>query len=292
MSFSGNSFKIISVVLLLGLVGTGIYTMKLYNDKQETEATLKQEKQIVLNNLSEMSDRFDAAIEENDSISNNLIETKAKVTKLMNALKESQNSVSNLLAYKNQFLELKDEIEKVLTENKRLKIENTQLSEALDVTKVQLADRIEFTDSLMIQNVELATIVKDASGLQAAALNGFGVIERRSGKLKATDKARRADKLRVCFTVVQNKMADSGDQELFVQVIDPKNNVLGLNQQETFGTETLNYSLVSRFNYENKDLDICEFISPDSTGKFEAGTYTVSVFNEKEKVASSQFTLR
>ena len=282
----------IAVVLLLGLVGTGIYTMKLYNDKQETEATLKQEKQQVLDNLSEMSNLYDNAIQENDSISDNLVEAKAKVTKLMDALKESQASVSNLLAYKNQYFELQNEMEKVLTENKRLKIENTQLSDALDVTKVQLADRIEFTDSLMTQNVELATIVKDASGLQAAALNGFGVIERRSGKLKATDRARRADKLRICFTVVQNKMADSGDQELFVQVIDPKNNILGLNQQATFGNQILNYSLISRFNYENKDLDICEFVSPDSSGKFEKGTYTVSVFNEKEKVASSQFTLR
>ena len=292
MSSNRSTFKIIAVFLLLALVGTSIYALKLFNDKQETEATLTSEKQAVLDNLSEMSDRYDAAIEDNDSLNVNLIEAKAKVTKLMTALKASQNSVSNLMAYKNQLLQLQDEMEKVLTENKRLKIENTQLSNALDVTKVQLSDRIEFSDSLITQNVELSTIVKDASGIQAAALNGFGVIVRRSGKLKATDRARRADQLRICFTVVQNKMADSGDQELFVQVIDPKNNVLGLNQQTTLENQILNYSLVSRFNYENKDLDICEFVSPDRSGKFEKGTYTVSVFNKNEKVASSQFSLR
>jgi hypothetical protein len=42
-----------------------------------------------------------------------------------------------------------------------------------------------------------------------------------------TDKARRADMLKVSFTIAENQFAKSGDKTYYVQVIDSKNNVLG-----------------------------------------------------------------
>ena len=56
----------------------------------------------------------------------------------------------------------------------------------------------------------------------------MGVIERSSGKQIPTERARRSDKIKVCFTVAKNKLTEAGDKELYVQVIDPKNNVLGV----------------------------------------------------------------
>jgi hypothetical protein len=42
-----------------------------------------------------------------------------------------------------------------------------------------------------------------------------------------TDKARRADVLKISFTIAENQIAKSGDKVYYVQVIDSKNNVLG-----------------------------------------------------------------
>jgi len=66
--------------------------------------------------------------------------------------------------------------------------------------------------------------------LNTVGLKGFGVIERTSGKLIPTERASRVDKIRVCFTVAKNTLVQAGDEELYVQVIDPKNNTLGLNE--------------------------------------------------------------
>ena len=73
---------------------------------------------------------------------------------------------------------------------------------------------------------------------------------------------------------------------------DPKNNILGANQQVTFGEQTLNYSVISKFNYENGNLDICEFVSNNTDDDFEDGRYQVNVFNGNELVSSSEFTLK
>jgi len=96
----------------------------------------------------------------------------------------------------------------------------------------------------------------------------------------------------VCFTVAKNTLVQAGDEELYVQVIDPKNNTLGLNEQVTFGEKTLNYSMISKFNYENASLNICEFVASKGDSKFAKGRYVVNVFNAKDLVSSSEFTLR
>ena len=85
-------------------------------------------------------------------------------------------------------------------------------------------------------------------------------------------------------------MVGAGDKELYVQVLDPKNNVLGANEQIQFDDTVLNYSLISKFNYENRNLNICEFVAPNDD--FETGRYVVNVFNAKELISSSEFTLK
>ena len=189
-------------------------------------------------------------------------------------------------------MSLQEEMDVLLTENDRLKVENDYLATSLDSTQVQLAERTMFTDSLLVQNTELATVVSDAAALQTVGLLGMGVLERSSGKQVPMERAKRSDKIKVCFTVAKNMLTEAGDKELYVQVIDPLNNVLGTNDQVQFEDQVLNYSLISRFNYENRNLNICEYVSPLEDSKFEAGRYRINVFNDKELISSSEFVLK
>jgi hypothetical protein len=278
-------------ILLVLFLGTAFYASKLYSDKQETERVLVNEKQQVMNDLNNMAKQYDEAIAQNEVANQDLIEARERIQGLMDSLKISQNSVNSLWRYKKKYLALQEEMDELLAENDRLKVENELLATTLDSTQVQLEERTMFTDSLLVQNTELANVVEDAATLQTVGLKGMGVIERSSGKQIPTERARRSDKIKVCFTVAKNNLAEAGDKELYVQVIDPKNNVLGTNNQIQFDDQVLNYSLISRFNYENRNLNICEYISRGDD-KFEKGRYTVNVFNEKELISTSEFELR
>ena len=285
-----TGLKVAIGILLVLFVGTGIYTSKLYNDKKETEATLIKEKEQVMADLNTMSEQYDLLIGENEATNQDLVEARARIQGLMDSLKISQNSVASLWNYKKKFLALQEEMDELLTENEKLKLENSSLATSLDSTQMQLAERTMFTDSLLVQNTELATVVENASMLQTVGLNGFGVIVRSSGKLVPTERASRSDKLQVCYTVAKNTVVGAGDKELYVQVLDPSNTVLGANEQVQFGDNVINYSIVSKFNYENKNLNICEFITPND--KFAKGKYTVNVFNQKELISTSEFILK
>ena len=289
---SNTGLKVALGILIALFLGTGFYTSKLYNDKKENEAQLTKEKQMVMNDLSAMAAQYDEAISDNEVKNDQLLDAKERIQGLMDSLKTSKASVSSLWRYKQKFLNLQKEMDVLLAQNDELRVENSLLATTLDSTRVQLAERNVFTDSLLVQNTELATVVENASVLSAVGLKGFGVIERSSGKLIPTERATRSDKIRVCFTVAKNNLVAAGDQELYVQVIDPKNNVIGVNEQIQFGEESLNYSVVSKFNYEQRNLNVCEFVASKDKNGFEKGRYVVNVFNKKDLVSTSEFTLK
>ena len=283
--------KIALGILLALFLGTAFYTSKLYKEKQENEAVLTREKEQVMADLSAMAKQYDVAIADNEVTNEKLVEARERIQGLMDSLKISQNSVNSLWKYKKRYLKLQKEMDVILAENDQLKVENSLLAASLDSTNIQLAERTVFTDSLLVQNTQLAEVVENAAVLQTVKLKGDGVIERSSGKLIPTERAKRSDKLRICFTVAKNSLVGAGDKELFVQVLDPLNNVLGANEQITFDEgQVLNYSLISKFNYENRSLDICEYITPND--KFQKGRYTVNVFNQNQLVSSSEFTMK
>ena len=289
---SNKSLKVILGILVVLLLSTAFYTFKLYNDSAQTEQDLRDEKALVLKDLNNMAEQYDIAIGENQTANAKLVDARERIKGLIDSLKVSESSVQSLWRYKKKYMVLQEEMDGLLAENDSLKVENQLLATSLDSTKVQLEERTVFTDSLLAQNTELADIVENAAVLSTVNLSGFGVIVRSSGKLIPTERARRTDKIRVCYTITKNTLVLPGDKEFFIQVIDPKSNVIGLNQQIQFEEKTLNYSLVSKFNYENMNLDVCEFISAAGNEVFEKGRYVVNVFNQGELVSNSQFTLK
>lgn len=289
---SNTGLKVALGILIALFLGTGFYTSKLYNDKKENEAQLTKEKQMVMNDLSAMAAQYDSAIEDNEITNNKLVEARDRIGVLLDSLKTSQASLNTLWRYKKKYFALQKEMDGLLAENDSLRVENSLLATSLDSTRVELEERNIFTDSLLVQNTELANVVEDASVLSTVGLKGFGVIERSSGKLIPTERATRSDKIRVCFTVAKNSLVEAGDQELYVQVIDPSNNVMGVNEQIQFEEETLNYSVVSKFNYEQRNLNVCEFVASKGKEGFKKGRYVVNVFNKSDLVSTSEFTLK
>lgn len=282
--------KIIIGILATLFVGLAIFSGVLYSEKQENEQILTKEKNQVLADLNALSLQYDEVIADNKIVNDNLIDARERIDNLIDSLDKSQSTVKDLIGYKNLYIKLKKEKELLFEENERLRIENSSLTASLDSTSLQLYETKLFSDALLDQNKALTDVVKNAAYLQVLGLDAVGVIERSSGKLIPTERARRSDKLRVCLMVAKNDLVELGDKQLFVQVIDPKNNVLGLNKELVFNDDVLNYSLISTFNYENNNLDICEFLSSDE--KFETGNYTINVFNESTLLSSTTLTLK
>lgn len=289
---SNNSLKAIILLLSLLLIGSLFYIFKLTTDTKtlETEITSeKTEKENVLKDLEELKATYDAAIAENTSMSDELIDEREKVVRLMDDLKKSNGSVASLSKYKQQYEGLQAKMKTLMQEVEVLKKQNQELTTNLDSTKVVLEESKNYTKTLVGQNEELSKTVEKGAKLSVLNLKTAAYKLRSSGKEIETEKARKADVLKVSFTIAENSIAKTGDKTYYVQVIDSKNNVLGEKATENFGDKSLTYSFTTLVKYENKTVQV----SQDLKGKdFEKGTYFVNVFDKNELVSKTSFTLK
>lgn len=286
---SSSSLKAVIAVLAILLVGSLVYIFKVTSDADTVKTELKSsttEKESVMKDLQELKATYDAAISENTSMSDELIQERDKVVNLMNDLGKSKGDVSK---FKAQFFALQNNMKVLIAENEGLKKENTTLTTQRDSTVVVLGESKKYNEVLVGQNEELSKVVEKGSKLTVLNMKTSAYKLRSSGKQVETDKASRADVLKISFTIAENQIAKSGDKKYYVQVIDSKNNVLGDKKTENFGDKALTYSFTSNVKYENKTVQVTE----DLPGKdFAKGTYFVNVFDKDELVSKTSFTLK
>lgn len=289
----GNSaLKAIILVLSLLLFGSLFYIYKLTTKTEELETTVtsvKTEKEAVVAKLEDLKATYDAAIAENTTISDELIQEREKVVKLLKEVQSAKGNASAMAKYKQQYDGLQTKMKSLIKEVEVLKTENKALTTNLDSTKVVLEESKNYTKTLATQNEELAKTVDRASKLSVLNLKASAYKLKGSGKQVETDKASRADILKISFTIAENAVAKSGDKVYYVQVIDSKNNVLGERVNANFGDKSLTYSFTSTVKYENKTVEV----SQDLAGKdFEKGTFFVNVFDKGELISKTSFQLK
>ncbi|GGG04907.1 hypothetical protein GCM10011344_01600 [Dokdonia pacifica] len=288
---NNNGIKIITGILAVLLVVAGAFAVKLYNQEKDTKAELTKEKNLVIANLREMNDKYDVVIEENNLKDTELNEARDRIQALIDDINEKEVTITSLSRYRGEVFKLRKERDFLFAQNDSLRGSNRLLAMRVDSTSYELEVQRGVGDSLSLENDKLAERVEIGAALAANKLKAVGVIERSSGKLVENARARRVDKVRACFTVPQNRLAEAGDRVLYVQVVDPSNNILGANERVTFEEETITYSKVSKFYYENTALDICENIPPIGDS-FEAGVYKVNVYDQATLIAQTSFTLK
>lgn len=286
---NNSNLKAIIVILAILLVGSLGYMYKMSSDAKSTQSVLVSEKSAVMNDLKALKANYDIAIAENTSMSDELIAERDKVIKLIGDLEKSKGDVKSLAKYRDQFRVLEKKMASLMKEVAMLKQKNAELTVERDSTIVALGRAQTFNDTLVIQNENLAKAVEKGSAVSVMNLRTQAVKERSSGKQIVTDRARRADKLKVCFSLAANTLAKSGSRDYYIQIIDSKNNVLGEKKTETFGDMSLTYSFITTVPYENKSVDVCELISGSD---FEKGTYFVNIFDKGTLVSKTSFDLR
>ena len=208
---SNSNLKAIVIVLLLLLLGSLGYIFKMSTDAEIVRTELKTtltEKESVMKDLQELKATYDAAIAENTSMSEELIKERDKVVALMADLKKSNGDVSK---FKSQLTALQNNMKVLIAENDNLKKQNVTLTVQRDSTRVVLVESKKANEVLTSQNSELSKTVEKGSVLTVLNTKGAAFKVRSSGKQIETDKASRADILKVSFTTnvkYDNKTVD------------------------------------------------------------------------------------
>ncbi|WAC01247.1 hypothetical protein N7U66_14135 [Lacinutrix neustonica] len=308
-----NSLRLVLVPLTTVLLALGYYSYESFIAIEHYEKYLFHENELIAQELGDMILSYHDLEVENDAILNQLNITKTKIFKILDSIQYSKPDVDLVTSYKKQLLLLKEENKRILNlvkaldrENDFLKMEVNYVGTELEYYKSNVeknqttVSKYKYAvDSYKRRNLALRkdnrgmTVKLDkASKVLPSTISVSAVKRLRSNNIIVhTTSARRTKKLNICFTLPKNTLSVKGKQTFYLQVIDPNNNVVGDLGDISLGEATLIASKIVDIDYDNENMEHCEFIEYSYSDKFTPGLYYIGIYTAEGLVINTSFTL-
>jgi hypothetical protein len=286
----------ISIGVLLAIIA--VMAWMLINQKKEIliqdqdSGNMQKELQGQLDSLLAEHERVKVSYGElSNSLSqrDSIINVKAMEIKKLLGFKSELAVVKRKLAQLQQITQIyEQQIDSLFTVNRTLKAENEKIKVDYNLEQQKTNDLSKDKEALN-EKITGAAVLK-AYKIYATAYKSKGI-----DKEKETDKATRADKIKVCFTVSENKLVSSGYKRFFVRIARPDNVILTRGPAYTFQFlgQTMQFSAMETLNYEGDAADVCTSYDRPANGiELTKGRYVVNVFTEDREIGQTSFELK
>jgi cell division protein FtsB len=290
-SSNNNRAKILIGLLVVLLVSLAGYTYTLIQQNKETVLFLEADKAEVQKELEALVVSYNEILQDNKLKDKDLIAARDRIIVLLDSVKDYKANLSIITRYKAQVRGLKNERTQLFKRADSLLVVTQRLAIEKDSTTAVLVKTIKVVDSVTTANTQLFNSLEKGALIGISNLDATAIIVRKGGKIKETKRASRADKIRVCYTIAPNTLAQAGDRVLYVQVINPDNNIIGDKSNITFGQDLLTYSKSESVFYENQALDVCAIIGTTGQDVLK-GLYTINIFDAQRQIGSTTLMLK
>ena len=173
------------------------------------------------------------------------------------------------------------QMDSLYTVNRELKEENERIREEYQAEKRQ-------NTNLTRQKEELADKVNQASTLKIYNLSANAVRFKGGSKETETDRANRAERIKIDFTLAQNDLVQSGTKLFYVRIADPSKAVIskGMGDEYAFESngETLQFTEKVRVNYDGRETDVRAYYIKPSNIEMAPGLYFIDVYEQGGKL--------
>ncbi len=273
-------------VIGLLLVTNGFTIWLLLNKKTEiVEQKIITEKIIierdnVKNDLLALKTDFESLKTNNTSMQKDIEEKKARIEELIKEAEKHKGDAYIIAKLRKETETLRDIMRGyVHTIDSLNTLNQTLVAEKKTVLK-QLDEEKEKENTLVKEKEELKTTIAKGSILTCFNVSAKAVLYKRGGKKEIeTSKARKTEKIKVSFSLGENKIAKAGEKTVYVRISTPDGKEMAKSYDEgnrfTFnksngyfaGKETLNYA-----NTEISGVTYCE-----GQGEFVPGNYIIEI---------------
>ncbi len=308
-----NGALLAALILMTGLAGVSSYLYFTTKEKSDTQEVTIAERVEELSNtrvkLDSISTALDAKIAEVQKLGGNvdeLLKVKADLERDKDALRRgnsaTQSSAKAMIAkydlkikeYEAYLMEKDTMIVNLQRENGILVTSNQTLNQENTSVKTERQLARDSVATFAAQNQELATKVTRASALKAQNVKIFAVSSK--GKVREDDayKAKRLEKIKMVYTLLDNPLTKEEPKDVFVRVLDPDGAIVSdmANGSGTFtvdGNETV-YTTKQTVNYDSKGQTVELLYTRGTT--YKPGKYTVELYSEGFKIGAGEFAVR
>ncbi|MEM6516360.1 MAG: hypothetical protein AAF688_09265 [Bacteroidota bacterium] len=286
------NYRLIIGSLTFVVASLSIFGYINYQSVEAHQDFLEQEKKLVESELVEMIDQYDKASLSNNLLTVQLKDFKTKAELALDSLKSLKTDISSLSRYKQQVVNLKVRNKFLFGAIDSLNIRNRDLEVENKITYEELQKEKSENSLLKQKNAELSRNLADASRISASAFTAKGY-QKNFGLKSFTNKAKHVNSIELCFTLAENNFVKPGKKDLYVQILNPRNNIIADKGEIKFGKNKLIYSQKISAQYDNKESDICIDVEADNSDQpLAPGTYFVSVFHEGKNLGGTKVEFR
>ncbi len=295
-----KSSPIIYIILLVLFLILSAILGYLYNESKKENIFLAEEKEQV---RTDLQGELENLMREHNQVKIEYGRLADTLSTRDSVIQANAKEIKNLLNFRWEYYQIKKKLDQLrdvakgyvrqmdslYTVNQELREENQRIRESFVSEQQKVANLRE-------QTTELQGIVESASVLRAYNIQSTGIRQRGSRQIE-TDKARRTDRVRVCFTLGENKLVEQGKKTFYIRIARPDNVVLIFDEGDEYSFthkgEKLQYSIKRDIVYQGESMDLCVYWDKSgSDADAMSGTYSVNIYMDNEIIGQSTFELR
>lgn len=270
-----NNLIIIFLSIILVIVVT-VFIVQRIENKQIVKA-LNMEKESIQEELNGMVAGYDSMKVMNDTLSQELFVAQTKVKDLLLEVGQVKKaSYEQIDRYRQEVSSLRNimknfvvQIDSLNKRNEMLMMENSQVKQ--DFAQIENQNvQLEKEKQQLQEKVSRAAML-EASGLFATGTNKRG---------KDENSVRRAEQIRISFTLSKNVTTKRGNKTIYVRIQRPDQVLLTKSKNDIFKFEdlTIPFSASREVTYEGQELPVNIFWDNTNEPPFEIGEYTIDIF--------------
>jgi DNA repair ATPase RecN len=274
-----NLVRILAIALIVSLAANIFLFVKknqLQDEMQTHIDTLYIEKEKISGELAFTSSELDKYKGISDSLDQIVEEGKARIGDLEKQIKNLRSAASKDASKKKELDEKVKElnalvekylerIDQLITENQLLKNQNAELSTQVNEVTSQnknLTAKVNYAAMIKTEYIKVKALKKKVLG------DGF----------TETSLARKVDKLAVNFSLLDNKLAASGDKTVHVVIVGPDGKTFGngtFKAGDTLNETEFTSSVIVQYDNGRKSEAGVEYAG---NGNFKPGDYKVEIY--------------
>jgi hypothetical protein len=286
------------VILLLGTNGVTIWLWRTSKNEIIKEKIVTKEIMVERDNfqsdLLNLKTEYENLKTNNTGLQKDIDEKKARIEELIQEAKKHKGDAYIIAKLKKETETLRaimigyvHTIDSLNTLNQNLVVEKKKVLKQLDVEK-------EKQNTLIKEKDQLKSTIAKGSILTCFNITAKAVTYKRGGKKESeTNKARKTQKIKVSFTLGENKIARSGEKTVFIRIMTPDGKEMAKSYDDNYkfafdksvgyfaGKETLNYA-----NVEISGVTYCE-----GQGEFVPGNYVIEITCDGTVIGNSSLKL-
>lgn len=276
--FSDKRVKVI--VLSLSVVIVLLTAFLVWNKIQSEEQLALmienvEQKNALRDDLDDLIDEHEMLKDENVELSDQLFSKDSLINAYSNEIKNLLRSQADLNKARVKIKRLREISKKYVNALDSLYILNANLQ--LENDSVKKANRYISNKNrdLVKTNKNLSEKVSTASVLKLEDISIEGLYYRASGREVTTSRANKIQNFKICYTILENQIADKGEKELYVRILDGKGNVLNVSnmiQELELSDTTIQYTTKYTIDYQNTSINECQLWTRGNV--LSSGTFT------------------